>query len=779
VPPLRSCTRFGALSASAAIARSAVGAWLVGCAAAPAFAQAVAQQPAVPDLVVTAQRRPEAIEKTPLAISAFDGEFIDRRRLDDVKDLVAYTPGVVGNSDDSYVEDLAIRGIVSNDYGIGGEPSIGIFKDGIHQGRTGSAVTSLYDIERGEVLRGPQGFLFGRNAISGAISVVTRKPVLGVTDAEVGLGYGEPNRFEADAAVNLPLGAAWAVRLAGYGLRTDGWIDNAFTPGRDRIMRQDKTAGRASLLFDDGDLRFWISGEHERRRMDGTPYRASNDDREVLDYVDAALGTQVVIRGGPRAVDSELLDPRDDGDLTSATAQADWQLGFATLSALAGYRGHRFFYEEDYDGTPLPLGIYRQRQSGTYASGELRLVSKGEGALSWSAGVSTYRETVQARYSDEADETYVCLAGYGYASCDAVTQDLYGTAYTPTPDGMLVQYNIARNVVTGLSAYGDANYWVLPQVQLGAGLRYTWDRKRFALDVPQTASSLGNIWTFTYFTDGFIADARAWQGLTPRIFARWEPSDRLSVYASLSRGYKAGGYGTFTVEAPSPIPDHGLAPSGTRPDAFDPETVWSREIGIKGHAFGRRLQFDVALFDYAYTDLQTSYYDTATRTQQVINIGKVHGRGVETSFALRPSRWFDVRGNLTWTRTAVSEDRSCTLEDCGGLPNPTWASSGVATAHYPLGADELYLSAEWIWQGRIREPWDWRDVVHRDPYATVNLVAGYRHGEGWEASVYVQNLFDKTYYQGALNGGDLDPASVWGVSQPRNIGFNLRVHLGG
>lgn len=747
--------------------------------AAPAWAQAGNVPEADPyEIVVTAQHRVQSILDTPIAIAAFDEAFIEHRRLDDIKDVIAYSPGIVGNSDDSYIEDLAIRGIASNDYGIGGEPSIGLFKDGIHQGRSGSAVTSLYDIERAETLRGPQNFLFGRNAISGAIAIVTRKPELGVTGGHAAFGYGEPNRLDDDAAFNLPLGAHWAMRVAGYRLRTDGWIDNAFTPWNDRIMRQDKLAGRASLLYQRGDLRFLLVGEHERRRMDGTPYRGSNDDREVLDAIDAALGTHLVVRGGPRSVDSDFIDPRDDGDISSLTAQADWDLGFATLTGLAGYRGHRFTYEEDYDATPLPLGIYRQWQSGSYASGELRLVSKDAGDLSWSAGISAYREKVSARYSDESDETFICLAGYGYASCEDLTQDLYGTPYVPAADGMFVQHNRARNLATGWSAFGDLNYWILPRVQLGAGLRYTWDRKRFALDVPPSQSSLGNLWTFTYYTDGFIEAARSWRGATPRLFARWTPGARLSVYASIARGYKAGGFGTFTVDAPSPITDFGLVPAGTRPDAFEPESVWSKEIGVKGELWDRRLQFDLTAFHFVYSDLQTNFYNTATRTQEVINVGKAHGRGVEGALTLRPARWFDLRGTLTWTRTTTSGDRGCLRADCGGLLNPDWASSGVATFHYPMGAHEAWLAAEWSWQGRIREPWDWRGIVRRAPYAAVNLVAGFRRGERWEASVYVQNLFDKTWYQGALNGGDLDPASRWGPSQPRNLGFNLRVNLG-
>jgi iron complex outermembrane receptor protein len=247
----------------------------------------------------------------------------------------------------------------------------------------------------------------------------------------------------------------------------------------------------------------------------------------------------------------------------------------------------------------------------------------------------------------------------------------------------------------------------------------------------------------------------------------------------VTRGYKAGGFGTFTVDAPSPIPDYGPVPAETRPDAFNPETVWSKEIGAKGDAFGRRLQFDLAAFHYVYQDLQTVYYDTTTRTQQVINVGKVHGYGVEAALTFRPSRYFDVYGNVTWTRTVTKGDRDCMLDDCGGLPNPTWASSGVATAHYPIGGSELYLSGEWSYQGRRREAYDWRGITRREAYTAVNLRLGYRHGERWEAAAYVQNLFDSLYYLGVSNGGDLTPANSWGPSQPRNAGVSLRWRFGG
>ena len=757
--------------------------FLISCAGAlavPAFGQSASSnsgtsEPTNPDIIVTAERRPERIERTPIAISAFDQRFIARRAIDDVKDIIDYTPGFSGNSDDSYLDGIAIRGIISNDYGIGGDPSIGIFKDGIHQGRSGSAVTSLFDIERVEALRGPQGFLFGRNAISGAISIVTQKPILGSTDGHLFVGYGQTDRFEGEVAVNLPAGDHWAFRAAGYHVTNAGWVDNVFTPGvDDRIMGQSKWAGRLSALYEDGPLRITAIGEYERRDLDGTPYRASNADRAVFDAIDTALGIKTVIGGRRGNVDSDLTDPRDRGRIWGGTLQGDLDLGFATLTALGGYRHHNFFYSEDYDGTPLLIDTYVQRQHGNYASGELRLVSPGDARLTWSAGVSAYREKVEASYLNQAAENFVCVAGFGYASCDDLTQDLHGIPYIPAPGAVLNDISLAQSLNTGLSAYADVGLAVTQTFHVGAGLRYTWDRKRFGIDVPRSASTLGNIWTITYFTEGFLKDAKSWDGLTPRAYARYQLSDGLSAYASATRGTKAGGFGSFTVESPGPLDNYALVPPGTRPDTFEPETIWSEEVGIKGNAFERRLSFDVTGFHYVYRDLQSVYFDPNTRTQQVSNIGRVVGYGVEASATLRPNRYFDVYGNLAYTHTRKTGDRGCTASDCGGLPNPIWASSGVATGHLPLADGEAVLAVEWKYQGRTRQSFDWRGIVRRKGYTETNLRLGYRDRSGWEIEAYAQNVFDTFHFNGVQDNGGLIPSTEWGVAQPRNFGLNLR-----
>lgn len=744
----------------------------------PAHKPNVDPQPAE-EVIVTAQRREERIVDTPLAVSALSQELIDRTEMNDVTDVIAFTPGFSGDMGGNFIDAIAIRGIVSNDYGIGGDPSIGIFKDGVHQGRTGSVVTSLYDVERAEALRGPQGFLFGRNAISGAISVTTNKPDPSGFGGHFYLGIGERALREGELALNLPLGDGWAARAAGYHIAYDGWIDNAFTPDRDdRLLAADKVAGRVSLSYEDGPFSAVLIGEYERRRLNGTLYRASTDDREVLDPIGEALGGPVLVRGGPNQVDSDLLDPRDDGEIGGVTAQADWRLGFATLTALGAYREHRFRYLEDYDGTPLLLNNYSQRQRGDYASAEVRLVSSAGQSFSWSAGVSGYRERVGARFTNEVNEFAACTAGYGYADCQELTTDLFNRDYNPAADGVLRDVNRARSLNTGWSVYGDANHTFTPKLTLGVGLRYTWDQKHFSLDVPPSTSSLGNIWTFSYFTDGPIRNKRAWDGVTPRFYARYAITDGVNAYAALTRGYKAGGFGTFTVDTPGPIKAFGLVPAGTTPDAFAPETVWSRELGVKGLLLDKKLQFDVTGFHYTYRDLQTVFFDTDTRTQQVVNVGRVTGYGVEAAATARPTRFMDFTSSVAWTHTRKRGDRDCDLDDCGGLPNPTWTTNGVATVHQPLGTGEAYLQGEWTYQGRRREAFDWRGVTRREAYTEVNLRLGYRSDAGWEAVAYLQNVFNERYWQGVENGGDLTPASRWSPAQPRNAGIDLRWRFG-
>ncbi|MEP1593175.1 MAG: TonB-dependent receptor plug domain-containing protein, partial [Halieaceae bacterium] len=155
------------------LSRAVSAAILTSAIAAPAWSQSLEE------VIVTATKRSESVQDVPLAITALSGDFVSKVNLDDVKDLVSFTPGVTGNSQDSFIDAISVRGIRTQDFGIGGDPSSAFFKNDLYEGRNGSAVTSLYDIDRAEILRGPQGFLYGRSSVGGAFSVHTKRAEIG------------------------------------------------------------------------------------------------------------------------------------------------------------------------------------------------------------------------------------------------------------------------------------------------------------------------------------------------------------------------------------------------------------------------------------------------------------------------------------------------------------------------------------------------------------------------------------------------------------------------
>ncbi|MDB5719173.1 MAG: TonB-dependent receptor, partial [Sphingomonas bacterium] len=233
----------------------------------PASETAAAQTAATSggEIIVTAQRRPERQLDLPTAITAISGSAFDAADLADTKAIVRFTPGFSGFAENNFVDGIAIRGIASNDYGAGGDPSIGIFRDGIHQGRTGSAITTAYDLDRVEALRGPQVFLFGRNAISGALAIVTAAPDPDATGGYVVGRLGTRDRIEGQGAFNLALADGWALRVAADGESEDGSTRNASFPDARKVGSRDVAATRISLLHRGDATTVRLTGEYEDR----------------------------------------------------------------------------------------------------------------------------------------------------------------------------------------------------------------------------------------------------------------------------------------------------------------------------------------------------------------------------------------------------------------------------------------------------------------------------------------------------------------------------------
>ncbi len=730
---------------------------------------------AIEEVVVTAQKRVQSTQDVPVSITAFDANFTKRVNLDDVKDLVKFAPGFSGDSKDSFIDYINIRGISTNDFGVGGDPSVGFFKNGLYQGRNGVVVTSMFDMERAEVLRGPQGFLFGRNAISGAVSLYTAKPDFDAASGFIEAGLGERGIFEAEAWTNIPMNDNFALRLAAYHSEEDGYVDNAAEIGDDNLVAHDKSAFRVTggLRGDNWDATLMF--EYEDRDQSGSIYRLIEDD-EIVPHLEDVLGRDISVRGGARSVDNDAkLGNYDIGEVLALSAEINVDLGFATLTSVTGYKDHDYRYAEDFDGMNIGFNDYAQDQSGDYFEQELRLVSQSDGPLSWYAGVSYYKEEINTFFQQRGDEEVMCAAYY-YYSCSEVFAYYGWGEFVPNADGLLEQ-NQVMGEFSGWGAYVDMTYAVSDQFELGVGLRYTKDKKKFANSILPVDSYLGPFWAFGVYTDGFIEGEQTWDDFTPRFVARYRPNDDWMVYASVTKGYKAGGFGSFAIEADDDdVADDGLVSNATL-NQFDPETVWSYELGTKGDLFDKRIRLDISSYYYQYKDLQLNYFDKGTR---VTNVGKVKSWGLEGTVQAIVNKNIDVFFATSFNENEISGAEAVEEGSTGNrLPgSPKFTFAGLVSYHTEVGEGELNVSADFRTQTKTYGGLGNIAAFQNDGWADFSARIGYESFNRWAVTAYVENIFNKAYFDGTSEAGGFFPAHGFGISRPRTFGVKLSYRFG-
>lgn len=754
---------------------------LIGCSAAAIAVAPIGAAVAQDEILVTAQKRAESIQDVPIAMSAFSGEFTREVNLDDVKDLVTFTPGVTGNTFDSFIDYINVRGISTNDFGVGGDPSVPFFKNGLYQGRNGVVVTSLFDVERAEVLRGPQGFLFGRNAIGGAISIHTKRPELGVFGGYAEIDAGSRGRIFGEAALNIPVTENFAVRLAGYGGHEDGYVDNAFYPNADPLVEPKKGAGRFSALYDNGPFNAFLTLEYEDREQSGSVYRATEKGESwdaLVDLFGVSLG------GDGRDIDSDLgFGERDDAQIFSAGLELNYDMGFATLTSLTGYKDHEYSYAEDFDGTPLRINDYKQDQTGEYFEQEIRLVSNGDGPFSWYAGASFFDENIDVLFAQGSDEEVMCayyLSYYGFSNCSDYFAYYY-YVFTPNPEG-LVEQNQVRGRYHGWAGYIDATYAISEQFDIGVGLRYTRETKDFRLAALDVESELGPFFALGFTTTEFLRDERTWDAFTPRFIARYRPSDDWMLFASATRGFKSGGYGSFAIFPDVPFGTLGVTSADAIPDPFEPEKAWSYEVGTKGTLFGGAARVDANVYYYTYKDLQVIVPGVGGGIL-VDNVGKVNGWGAEGSIQSDLGEYFSLMLAGAYADTEVTEaaalcDGTLACEGQSMPAVPKFSGSAVLRFSAPMGPGSVRAAAELFGQTKTYGGLLHLDEAVNDGYAELSLRAGYAADAGWSVIGYVENVTNELYYTGVAEGSGIIPAHYFGPSRPRTYGVRITYEFG-
>ena len=498
---------------------------ILGCGAVTATvpAHAQASTATLEEIVVTAQRRESNLQDVPVAVSAFSSEALAAAGVTRIENLANAVPNVFINTGTSIrATIISVRGISSNPNNPGVDPAVGVFVDGVYMGRPTTINSGLYDLERIEFLRGPQGTLYGKNTIAGAINFITRMPADELS-GEVHVGYGNYDNVTAYAAVSGPLGdERLTARLSGNYQDRGGYLDNLYT--RTELDDADEVGGRLALAFAaTDDLKVVLHADMSRNRT-----HAGGQD--VLD--------NGAFTGAPFAdvspFDRKVAYDRDnvgDRDQSGVSLHVDWDTAIGRLASITAYREFEWTNMGDNDLTVLNMlstGISEDQQQ---FSQEFRLVSESGGPFEYVAGLY---------YEDQA--------------LDTVSRAIVGPDLGVYPDEVIADI-FADVESSGWAAYAQGTYKFTDQWSLSAGLRYSDEEK----DVRH--SQTGDPFQVLLPTYPVSKHSRSDSETSPSASLNWRPNESVLAYLSYAHGFKAGGFNVFSM---SPTNDAAYEPGAGR-----------------------------------------------------------------------------------------------------------------------------------------------------------------------------------------------------------------------
>lgn len=661
------------------------------------------------EIVVTAQKREQRWLDVPIALSVASSEELKERRATSSFDALRQTPGVSGANPSDELTQVSIRGVSTEDYGIGSDPAVGVFFDGVYLGRAENTATNFIDLERVEVARGPQGEVFGRATPGGAISLVPRRPGPN-PELSGGAEFGNLASSRAYLIGNAPLADNLFVRGNLFWDRHGDYVDN-LTLG-ERLGAEQAIGGRLALRFRSNagttlDLTGWY--EH----FDGDPWLYRNFDYSVADgeaAADKLSYTREIYSDLPASEQEETR--RNWGAVFKAEHQFDSGLTLVSTTSALGFDAD---YLDDFDGTDLFLFNYGQYGKQSLLSQELRIQSPAKQPVRWFAGAIAYREHIDTTIIQSYGDYDLCLF---YEFGDETYCSAAGAGFTDT-------YIYGRGRYSGFAVYGEAEADLGEKLTLTAGIRYTRDSKELTINAPVPGGFLpAEDVGYTVPTNGEdVVRKQTFDSVQPRIAVTYRPSSDFSLYALYAEGEKPGGFDTFDAYSPS----------------FAAEKVRSVELGAKGRT--GQLTFSLSAYSFDYKDLQVLVADGPRDI--VRNAASAKGQGIEAEASLRFARGsFDLRGSVNDTHFDSFIDGT---DDFSGNRLPY-------TPRYTIGASLSLaqpVSGGWELFGRIDADYqsmqyltpDNEDFSSQPAYTQVDFRIGIRKGD-LEFYAFGENITD-------------------------------------
>ena len=600
-----------ALTASAAVAQDASG-----------------QVTAVEEIIVTARRTEESLQRTPLSVSAFSEETLERIGAQDVTDLQGAVPNLnlVQGRGSSDATNIYIRGIGQPDALQTFDPAVGVYVDDVYYSRIRGSQLDLLDLQRVEVLRGPQGTLYGKNTIGGALKLVSRRPDSGPY-ATASVTYGDYNEQRVRLSGATPLNDEFAVGGAFLYARRDGYVTDPVTGAE--YNDEDTLSGRLTAAWTpSANFRLDLTADYTRQRAAMTVGRAE----APLLTTDLVAQTVTVRQPAPPAGSEFDYQTRTTPGLPNETpldhwgvsAIAEWTLSDAlTLKSITAYRDLSYDDYIDIDASELEMGDVLVAVDQNQFSQEFQLNFDNGGPVTAVAGLYYLQEDIVSHQEAYGDDLFTSL-GQPADFLRTIDDDLNTTSW---------------------AAYANASWQATDALRLSAGIRYTQEEKDYwrttttFWDIPLTG--LPGFEAVDAFLETFNADpsfafevSEEWDDVSPMISADYQVTPDAMIYGRISRGFKSGGF-------------NGRANNPGEQQPYDPETVTSFEIGAKTEWFDRRLRANIAAFYNDYEDFQARVSDcvadatipggACTIALTVLNAGQLDIRGVELELYANPT----------------------------------------------------------------------------------------------------------------------------------------------
>ncbi|GGD61283.1 TonB-dependent receptor [Lacimicrobium alkaliphilum] len=714
---------------------------------------------------VTARHKVESLQETPIAISAFSGGDLEDARIDALNGIAERVPGFQMNVYNAAEPELFMRGIGSDIESAGAGAAIGVYVDGVYISRGVAAAMDLYDLASVEVLRGPQGTLYGKNVVGGAINFITRKPSLAYPEGKVELNVGNYGLLEGKGYVTGGISDNVGGKLAFSATKRDGFGENTFTGNDADTM--DRYNLRGQLLFTPSDdLEILVSAD-----------ASDSDSVPPVRYISYSEGrNQPFISDDPRNAKNEF-DGFEKAKVKGVSAKVDYQLANATLTSITAYRDNDFSFFENaaaglvdtsvfFDpwGDPANNTVaddaeiaamqvddmwYQQKDEvSSQFSQEFRLAG-AEGAVDWQLGAYYMRQDI------ERDE----MVNYWFH-----TQ--WGTT-----TGTL--YNTTANVTDSYAVFGQASYNLSEQLRITAGLRWSEDKKDFRSIA--SGRRFDNFDTLHQDLDGNrveqydVSTTESWDAWTPSLVVDYKADKDLFYYYSLSRGYKAGG---FNGEGPESAEEAILA--------FAPEFALNHELGIKSQAFDDRLRLNAAVFYTEYTDMQNQIWvETGPNTPDDLEVrnGTGEAKGLELELTALLTDNLTLTGSYGFIDAEFTDSFEVDGEDFqGNRMRRTPEHSFNMAATYEWETDAGYWSARLDYQYQDEYFFDNSNdpLTHVDSETTLNASVQLASlDDTWSVQLWGKNLTDEQNIASTTVYAAWDNTVFSSYKAPRTFGVSV------